>query len=297
MNKIDQEKDARDRADGEGEQSIQHPRRYPSRLACLLCCIIASMVRYANPAVIPWWTTMMRSNSSCSAKHNETHDALVAEEYGHRAQNPYRPSQHFRRVLSEGFSDRNLAEVNQQVRSSFLRSHPGSCRGFHKRRDVGQRLHGQHAQCSRSTAGCLDRSGPKTKALIERAGTCDLAPRNMKMISMLAWVVVAITASSAVAATPIQQGTLIHLADGDVQGQVIGGSRQFLGIPFAAPPIGALRWRPPAPTVHWSGVLQAASFASGCPQLPSINGTPSTNEDCLYLNVWTPDPRLPERCR
>jgi len=112
----------------------------------------------------------------------------------------------------------------------------------------------------------------------------------MKMTSMLAWVVVAITASSAVAAKQIQQGTLIHLADGDVQGQAIGGARQFLGIPFAAPPLGALRWRPPAPTVHWSGVLQAASFASGCPQLPSINGAPSTNEDCLYLNVWTPDP-------
>jgi len=88
----------------------------------------------------------------------------------------------------------------------------------------------------------------------------------------------------------IQQGTLIRLADGDVQGELASGTRRFLGIPFAAPPVGDLRWRPPAPVVPWQGVLDANAYASPCPQGTSINGTPSNNEDCLYLNVWSPDP-------
>jgi len=84
--------------------------------------------------------------------------------------------------------------------------------------------------------------------------------------------------------------TFIQLADGDVQGTTDGSVRQFLGIPFAAPPVGALRWRPPQPVTPWAGTLDATTFSDACPQLPSINGTPSESEDCLYLNVWTPDP-------
>src|SRR6185369_5769431 len=63
-----------------------------------------------------------------------------------------------------------------------------------------------------------------------------------------------------------------------------------LGIPFAAPPVGALRWRPPQPVTPWADTLTATKFGSACPQRPSTLGTPSENEDCLYLNVWTPDP-------
>lgn len=88
----------------------------------------------------------------------------------------------------------------------------------------------------------------------------------------------------------IQQGTTIEIADGAVEGEVVGGTRRFLGIPFAAPPVGALRWRPPQPPTPWSGTLQTKQFSSACPQRPSTLGTPSENEDCLYLNVWTPDP-------
>jgi para-nitrobenzyl esterase len=84
--------------------------------------------------------------------------------------------------------------------------------------------------------------------------------------------------------------TLISLADGDVQGQINGATREFLGIPFTAPPVGALRWRPPAPVTPWVGTLDATSYSSACAQLPSLTGTASEDEDCLYLNVWTPDP-------
>ncbi len=62
----------------------------------------------------------------------------------------------------------------------------------------------------------------------------------------------------------------------------------FLGVPYAAPPTGELRWRPPQLTPKWTGTRKAINFGSPCPQLPArwfqyIEG----NEDCLYLNVWT----------
>jgi para-nitrobenzyl esterase len=92
----------------------------------------------------------------------------------------------------------------------------------------------------------------------------------------------------------IQQGTLIRLADGAVQGAIDGGARRFLGIPYAAPPVGDLRWRPPAPPIPWSGVRQATQFEARCAQWPQggdlVLHKPSEEEDCLYLNVWTPAP-------
>ena len=87
-----------------------------------------------------------------------------------------------------------------------------------------------------------------------------------------------------------QRGTLLHLADGDVQGHPNGATREFLGIPYVAPPIGPLRWRPPAPPIPWQNVLQASAFGPPCAQPTSLQSTPSETEDCLYLNVWTPDP-------
>src|SRR5262245_50502161 len=113
----------------------------------------------------------------------------------------------------------------------------------------------------------------------------------------LACAAVALAPVPGIAGQKIQKGTLIHLADGDVQGTVNEQTRQFLGIPFAAPPVGPLRWRPPEPPAPWQNVLQANAFAGACAQLASIQGPASENEDCLYLNVWTPDPaprkRLP----
>src|SRR4030095_15769207 len=106
----------------------------------------------------------------------------------------------------------------------------------------------------------------------------------------LAGLLVVLLAPASFGASKIQQGTLIHLADGDVQGHSSGGAREFLGIPFAAPPTGPLRWRPPQPPVPWENVLQANACSSPCAQPSSLQSTPSESEDCLYLNVWTPDP-------
>jgi para-nitrobenzyl esterase len=66
----------------------------------------------------------------------------------------------------------------------------------------------------------------------------------------------------------------------------------FRGIPFAAPPLGDLRWREPQPVTPWSGIRQATAFGQRCMQQPLYSDmmfrSPTTSEDCLYLNVWTP---------
>ena len=62
----------------------------------------------------------------------------------------------------------------------------------------------------------------------------------------------------------------------------------FLGVPYAAPPVGDLRWKPPQPVSPWTGARKAAEFGAACPQLPASWFPPiGWNEDCLYLNVWT----------
>jgi len=122
----------------------------------------------------------------------------------------------------------------------------------------------------------------------------DRHPGNRRPLRAIRTVVVAallvVGASGSPAASNIQKGTLIHLADGDVQGAASGQARQFLGIPYAAPPVGALRWRPPAPAIPWHSVLQATAFGNACPQVASFQGPASNTEDCLFLNVFTPDP-------
>jgi para-nitrobenzyl esterase len=89
----------------------------------------------------------------------------------------------------------------------------------------------------------------------------------------------------------IQEGIEIELSDGIVVGEVDGATRRFLGIPFAAPPVGELRWRPPEPPESWDTPLDATEFSAACPQLGSTTSPESSeNEDCLYLNVWAPEP-------
>ncbi|MBX3618744.1 MAG: carboxylesterase family protein [Rhizobacter sp.] len=75
---------------------------------------------------------------------------------------------------------------------------------------------------------------------------------------------------------------------GTVRGEAAASSNNFLGIPYAAPPVGTLRWRAPAAPAPWSGVREAKRFAPHCAQPASPFGVASTSEDCLYLNVFTP---------
>jgi para-nitrobenzyl esterase len=78
--------------------------------------------------------------------------------------------------------------------------------------------------------------------------------------------------------------TLIVTDAGKVEGIQENGFMSFKGIPFAAPPVGDLRWKEPQPVKPWEGVLKADKFAPACPQPQNLR----QSEDCLYLNVWTP---------
>lgn len=83
-------------------------------------------------------------------------------------------------------------------------------------------------------------------------------------------------------------GPVAGTANGPVRGLANGAVDEFLGIPYAAPPVGALRWQPPQPAASWSGVRDATQFAPHCPQLAGPFGQASTSENCLFLNVFTP---------
>ena len=83
---------------------------------------------------------------------------------------------------------------------------------------------------------------------------------------------------------------VVQTGSGLVRGTVDHGVQRFHGIPYAAPPVGELRWQSPRPPADWAGVRDAGLPGSRCPQA-AANGAPaSDDEDCLYLNVTTPLP-------
>ena len=84
----------------------------------------------------------------------------------------------------------------------------------------------------------------------------------------------------------------VSVTGGQVQGVTVDGITSFKGIPFAAPPVGDLRWREPQPVTAWQGTRLADHFGPSCMQKPKaleqFGLPPVMGEDCLYLNVWTP---------
>jgi para-nitrobenzyl esterase len=84
----------------------------------------------------------------------------------------------------------------------------------------------------------------------------------------------------------------VQVTGGRVAGTLANGIASFKGIPFAAPPVGELRWRAPQPLKAWSGVKPAATYGPSCVQdalfVKLFGAAPAMSEDCLYLNVWTP---------
>ena len=97
-------------------------------------------------------------------------------------------------------------------------------------------------------------------------------------------------------ATPaLADDPLTQVAQGRLIGRSVDGVDSFKGVPFAAPPVGPLRWRPPEPPIAWSGERDAGDVGAICIQAPA-NGDPGVgpgtpSEDCLTLNVWTPSAR------
>jgi para-nitrobenzyl esterase len=126
-----------------------------------------------------------------------------------------------------------------------------------------------------------------------------LPTRNPEEIPMIRHKIVLGAAMLLCAALAIQPtanaadrpGPLAQTAEGPVQGFVGNSMNQFLGVPFATPPVGPLRWQPPKPHAAWTRPLQATAFGQTCAQITELGvfaGPVSVSEDCLFLNVFTP---------
>src|SRR2546421_7421473 len=94
--------------------------------------------------------------------------------------------------------------------------------------------------------------------------------------------------NSTVPAGADHRAPVVRTESGAVRGSETGGVQGFLGIPYAAPPTGDLRWRPPQPAPRWQGIRDTVSYGNRCPAAASTNGPRSENEDCLFLNVQRP---------
>lgn len=92
--------------------------------------------------------------------------------------------------------------------------------------------------------------------------------------------------------------TQVKTAEGILEGKDLSGIKVFKGVPFAAPPVGNLRWKASQPAKHWDGVREAKEYGPNPMQEPLFGdmnfGTKVNSEDCLYLNIWTPAKTMKE---
>jgi len=108
---------------------------------------------------------------------------------------------------------------------------------------------------------------------------------------MMRTAVIATTILAALGAARVAAPPRVTIDTGTLQGLDTARVKVFRGIPYAAPPVGALRWRPPQPPKHWTGIRPASQLGHNCEQhQPYSDIDPfaaGVSEDCLYLNVWT----------
>src|SRR3954470_14208341 len=102
-------------------------------------------------------------------------------------------------------------------------------------------------------------------------------------------------AALVVAPTTARADLVVRTERGLVRGLTPGTVEKFLGMRYAAPPVGALRWRPPARAASWKGVRAAVRTGPRCPQVAGYNGPRVETEDCLYVNVYRPARRAARR--
>jgi para-nitrobenzyl esterase len=121
---------------------------------------------------------------------------------------------------------------------------------------------------------------------LRRAALCAVSTVSVAAAVLAASAGGAVASPASGSANPV-----VRTDDGLIRGASATGVNSFLGLPYAAPPTGNLRWRPPQPASSWSGVRDATQFGASCPQ--AQKGNPflppgPISEDCLYLNVYTP---------
>jgi para-nitrobenzyl esterase len=109
-----------------------------------------------------------------------------------------------------------------------------------------------------------------------------------RFVCILTWIVLFTPLTIIAASSAPKVKTHSGIVEGKVEGQV----HAFLGIPYAQPPVGDLRWKPPVPVAKWDGVRRAADFGAHCMQGKVYDDMvfrdPGGSEDCLTLNVWVP---------
>lgn len=121
--------------------------------------------------------------------------------------------------------------------------------------------------------------------------------KNYIKLTVIATVTFSLISWSGYSKAQVHEKT-VTIDTGTVEGSVAGDVLSFKGIPYAAPPIGNLRWREPQPVTRWSGVRSATQYGHDCVQLPipgdaGVSGG-TRSEDCLVLNVWRPAAIAPE---
>ena len=122
-----------------------------------------------------------------------------------------------------------------------------------------------------------------------RVGSADV--RRLRMMALFAAALMLASCGRGATPSPRANATLVQTASGAVRGAFADDHLLFAGIPYAAPPVGPLRWRAPQPPARWQGVRDASKFGARCTQ--DTTNDPdfgrSVSEDCLTLNVWTPN--------
>src|SRR5271156_5653623 len=124
---------------------------------------------------------------------------------------------------------------------------------------------------------------------------------NMKFITFRGFITTCAFLACALACPAGETGPRIKIENGMIEGKMQGTIRTFLAIPYAAPPVGELRWKPPVASVNWSDIRKATQFGARCMQGAVFSDMSfrdaGDSEDCLTLNVWTPaktgDKKLP----
>ncbi len=152
-----------------------------------------------------------------------------------------------------------------------------------------QTLNGYTFRCYSATGNCLGVDPAKNVAAVGPATANEL-------------VGLGTLASFACSVRPTPVGPMqVETTQGVVQGSVQGAAISFLGIPYAAPPVGSLRFEHPVEAPCWNDVRAATAFAPVCPQIDYEQGAntgvypPNTSEDCLVMNIWRPHATGPAR--